>query len=154
MEQSDPPFMEFYKDLFDNHDVTKNHENGGNLCEVEEWDLPVIDLTRLDRGGCEGANCKREIAEASRKWGFFQVINHGVSSDILEKMRCEQMKAFKKTFLEKTGNHHDLNFPVGSYRWGTPSATCLSQVSWSEAFHVPLTDISNMGGGTSLRYIP
>ncbi|KAK3035081.1 hypothetical protein RJ639_032583 [Escallonia herrerae] len=38
------------------------------------------------------------------------------------------------------------------YRWGTPSATCLRQLAWSEAFHVPLTDISGLGGLTNLSF--
>ncbi|KAD4982254.1 hypothetical protein R6Q59_001812 [Mikania micrantha] len=150
MEESDPPFLKFYKNLFDDdHSAYKKRDNGDSY-DVEEWELPMIDLGRLDRGGWEGEDCKREIAEASRKWGFFQVINHGVSCDILEKMRCEQIKVFKKTYNEKMSNHRDLNIPAGSYRWGTPSATCLRQLAWSEAFHVPLTDICSMGGATSL----
>ncbi|KAJ6752212.1 hypothetical protein OIU85_002617 [Salix viminalis] len=28
--------------------------------------------------------------------------------------------------------------------WGNPRATCLRQLAWSEAFHVPLTDISRI----------
>ncbi|KAJ9562995.1 hypothetical protein OSB04_008155 [Centaurea solstitialis] len=149
-ESSDPPFVEFYKNLFDTEGASNKNDDIGAFEDVEEWEVPLIDLSRLHQGGWEGAECKREIAEASQKWGFFQVINHGISSDILEKMRCEQMKVFKKTFHEKADNHRNLNFPAGSYRWGTPSATCLRQLAWSEAFHVPLTDISNMGALTSL----
>ncbi|XP_024988797.1 gibberellin 2-beta-dioxygenase 8-like isoform X1 [Cynara cardunculus var. scolymus] len=146
MEESDPPFVEFYKNLFDNQKTN----DIGVFDDVEECEVPTIDLSQLHQGGREAADCKREIAEASQKWGFFQVINHGVSLDVLEKMRCEQMKVFKKTFYDKANNHCNLNFPAGSYRWGTPSATCLRQLAWSEAFHIPLTDISNMGGLTSL----
>ncbi|XP_071707241.1 gibberellin 2-beta-dioxygenase 8 [Rutidosis leptorrhynchoides] len=149
MEESDPPFEEVYKNLFDNQEkLNINTTEISN--DVEEWDLPMIDLSRLNQGERESDDCKREIAEASQKWGFFQVINHGVSYDIIEKMRCEQIKVFKKTFYDKANNRLDVKFPAGSYRWGTPSATSLKQLAWSEAFHVPLTDISNMGGLTSL----
>lgn len=149
MDESEPPFEEFYKNLFNNHEVWIDGHNGA-FEDVEEWELPIIDLSRLRQGGWDGADCKREIAQASQKWGFFQVINHGVSSDILQKMQCEQMKVFRKKFHDKAKNHRELNFPADSYRWGTPSATCLRQLAWSEAFHVPLTDISNMGGLTSI----
>jgi TPR repeat protein len=44
----------------------------------------------------------------------------------------------------------------GSYRWGNPTATSLRQLSWSEAFHVPLASIPGEdcddGMLCSLRY--
>ncbi|KAA8515467.1 hypothetical protein F0562_018922 [Nyssa sinensis] len=149
MELPDPPFQETYKILFDqNIDATPNRDN--DLVIVEECELPLIDLSRLNRGELEREECKREIAKASQEWGFFQVVNHGVSREILERMRREQVKVFKKPFHEKTNDKY-LNFPAGSYRWGTPSATRLRQLSWSETFHVPLTDMSGSAALTSLR---
>lgn len=156
MEESpDPPFVETYKKFFDtildeNLDSNKHHD----LFLVEECELPLINLHQLKYGDkFEREECKKKIAKASREWGFFQVVNHGVSSDILEKMRTEQVKLFKKTFNEKMNIEKSLNFSQGSYRWGTPTATCLRQISWSEAFHVPLCDVSSSKGVNSLRYI-
>uniref|UniRef100_A0A5B7A7A7 gibberellin 2beta-dioxygenase n=1 Tax=Davidia involucrata TaxID=16924 RepID=A0A5B7A7A7_DAVIN len=143
----DPPFQEIYKTLFDSSiDVMLNDDE---LVIVEECEVPLIDLSRLNGGELEREECKREIAKASQEWGFFQVVNHGISREILERMRREQVKLFKKPFHEKINDMH-LSFSAGSYRWGTPSATCLRQLSWSEAFHVPLTDISGSGALTSL----
>lgn len=144
----DPPFNETYRTLFKelvipnnisydhHHHHHRRHHNDG-VFEVEECELPLIDLSKLNMGGLEREECKKQIAKASREWGFFQVLNHGISREILEKMRSEQVKIFKKPFHEKS------NFLAGSYRWGTPSATCLNQLSWSEAFHVPLNAISS-----------
>nr|XP_043620392.1 gibberellin 2-beta-dioxygenase 8-like [Erigeron canadensis] len=161
MEPFNPPFQQVYKKLFDNQLVNDNNYEPypKSIIEIEEalgdvkeneFELPLIDLSRLNRGGFETERCKREIAEASREWGFFQVVNHGVPHEILEKMRCEQRQAFMKPFHEKVNGHAGLNFPAGSYRWGTPSATCLRQLAWSEAFHVPLTEISTTDGVTGL----
>ncbi|KAI4996503.1 hypothetical protein ZWY2020_051423 [Hordeum vulgare] len=74
------------------------------------------------------------MASAASEWGFFQVINHGVGRELLEEMRREQARLFHQPFdrKEKTGL---------SYRWGSPTATSLGQLSWSEAFHVPLASI-------------
>ncbi|XP_057764829.1 gibberellin 2-beta-dioxygenase 8-like isoform X2 [Salvia miltiorrhiza] len=80
-----------------------------------------------------------------------QVINHGVPVDVVEKMRSEQMKLLRKPFQEKKALK-DLNLSAGSYRWGTPSPTCLEQLSWSEAFHVQLTDILDSLAQNSLRW--
>nr|GFA42950.1 gibberellin 2-beta-dioxygenase 8-like [Tanacetum cinerariifolium] len=65
-------------------------------------------------------------------------------------MRSEQVKAFKKPFHDKVNGQCELDFLAGSYRWGTPSATCLRQLAWSEAFHVPLSEISTIDGVTGL----
>ncbi|PSS10346.1 Gibberellin 2-beta-dioxygenase [Actinidia chinensis var. chinensis] len=140
-ESPDPPFQHTYKALFD--DGGRKFENAA--VPIEERDLLVIDLSRLD-DGVEREECKREIAKASREWGFFQVVNHGISREILEEMRREQVKVFKMAFREKVS----AELLAGSYRWGTPSANCLSQLSWSEAFHVPLADISGLRGLASL----
>ncbi|CBI23168.3 hypothetical protein VitviT2T_014533 [Vitis vinifera] len=143
---SDPPFEETYKTLFENS-IEESKINRANqiLITCEECELPLIDIGRLSMGELEREECKKEIARASQEWGFFQVINHGVSSEILEDMRSKQMQVFKQPFRLKT-NHQYLNLSAGCYRWGTPTATCLSQLSWSEAFHIPLMDISSSGG--------
>ncbi|KAI3456412.1 hypothetical protein Pfo_013075 [Paulownia fortunei] len=147
-ESPDPPFETTYKNLFNNSPDTLQ-KNFPELPVVEERELPLIDLNQLDLGDFERQACKKLIARASQEWGFFQVINHGISRDILEIMRAEQVKLFKKPFQEKK-TYKDLNFSAGSYRWGTPSATCLQQLSWSEAFHVSLSDILGSGGHNSL----
>ena len=155
--ESEPPFEEAYKALLENsiEDEAKMSNRGNQIGVMyEECELPLIDIGRLNMGELERKECKKEMARASQEWGFFQVINHGVSSKILEDMRSEQMQVFKQPFLLKT-NHRYLNLVAGCYRWGTPSATCLSQLSWSEAFHIPLSDISTSFAAlpTSLRYI-
>ncbi|KAK4421309.1 Gibberellin 2-beta-dioxygenase 8 [Sesamum alatum] len=153
MEESspDPPFEETYKNLFEGLTDTPQ-KNFPELSAVEECELPLIDLNQLNLGDSERKACKKQIARASQEWGFFQVINHGISREVLGKMREEQVKLFKKPFQEKT-NYKDLNFSAGSYRWGTPSATCLKQLSWSEAFHVSLSDVLGSGRRNSLRSI-
>ncbi|XP_058199098.1 gibberellin 2-beta-dioxygenase 8 isoform X1 [Rhododendron vialii] len=145
MESPEPPFQETYKSLLDE---TKPAPDNDVVGTIEERELPLIDLSRLNSGEEEREDCKREIAAASKEWGFFQVVNHGISRDILEQMRREQAKAFKRPFREKV-NDEGLNFSAGCYRWGTPSPTCLGQLSWSEAFHVPLADVSGLDGLTS-----
>lgn len=148
-ESADPPFETTYKNLFSNSpDSTLQKDSRQEL--VEESELPLVDLNQLNLGDLQRQACQKLIARASQEWGFFQVINHGISRDILETMRAEQVKLLKKPFLDKT-NYKDLNFSAGSYRWGTPSATCLEQLSWSEAFHVSLSDVLGSGGLNSLR---
>ncbi|CAN8231165.1 unnamed protein product [Cochlearia groenlandica] len=147
----DPPLNEIYKTLLYNQNTNQNNTIipfSFSTTVVEEVELPEVDISRLINGTVkEREKCKEEIAKASREWGFFQVINHEISMDVLEKMRQEQIKAFRESFDKKSKSE---KFSAGSYRWGTPSATCLRQLSWSEAFHVPMADISDNKDLTTL----
>ncbi|KAL3583299.1 hypothetical protein D5086_014360 [Populus alba] len=39
-----------------------------------------------------------------------------------------------------------------SYRWGTPTATCPKQFSWSEAFHIPISKVFELWGLDSNQF--
>ncbi|GER52978.1 2-oxoglutarate (2OG) and Fe(II)-dependent oxygenase superfamily protein [Striga asiatica] len=148
---SEPPLEIAYKSLLK---LTKTDQKQDysvkKLPIVEEYSaVPLIDLRQLDLGDSEKKSCANLISKASREWGFFQVVNHGIPHDLLEMMRLEQVKLFKKPF-EKKKSCKDLNFSAGSYRWGSPSATMVEQLSWSEAFHVPLSDVLDSGRHDSL----
>ncbi|KAJ8761590.1 hypothetical protein K2173_004366 [Erythroxylum novogranatense] len=150
---ADPPFHETFKTLLCQESVgIKPGMTGINDFDiVEECELPLIDLGRLNlEEAGEQEKCKLEIARASQEWGFFQVLNHGMSREILEKVKSEQVKVFKQPFHWKSKEEGSLNFSAGTYRWGTPTATCLRQFSWSEAFHIPMTDITTSTGSNSL----
>ncbi|KAI4368210.1 hypothetical protein MLD38_016794 [Melastoma candidum] len=141
----DPPLRETYETLFRNR--KDDRDLSPILFAVDECELPLIDLSGLNGGTKERMDCRTEIARASREWGFFQAVNHGISREILEEMRKEQVKLFEQPFEKKAKEAENLKFSAGSYQWGTPSATCLQQLSWSEAFHVPLTDICSGSKG-------
>ncbi|PON85340.1 Oxoglutarate/iron-dependent dioxygenase [Trema orientale] len=143
----DPPLYKAYKTLFDKTINELAPLNGNTPAVVDECELPLIDLSRLSLGEAEREDCKSQIARASQEWGFFQVVNHGISRELSEKMRSEQENVFKQPFEKKSQEDKYMKFSAGSYRWGTPTATCLRQLSWSEAFHIPLNNISGSDNG-------
>ncbi|XP_027335300.1 probable 2-oxoglutarate-dependent dioxygenase At5g05600 isoform X1 [Abrus precatorius] len=57
-------------------------------CNFDDANIPIIDL-----GGLYGTDphartsIHRQISEACKEWGFFQIINHGVSPDLMDKAR-------------------------------------------------------------------
>ncbi|KAG8065369.1 hypothetical protein GUJ93_ZPchr0004g40128 [Zizania palustris] len=135
----DPPLANSYLTLLPNDGGIAPPAPPSESSTVLGRVLPTIDLKGLtSRGAKERKACADAMARAASEWGFFQLTNHGVSRELMEKMRREQARLFRLPFetKEKAGL---LN---GSYRWGNPTATSLRQLSWSEAFHVPLASIS------------
>ncbi|XP_057536340.1 deacetoxyvindoline 4-hydroxylase-like isoform X2 [Amaranthus tricolor] len=47
--------------------------------------VPIIDFEGIDRKD-RYEEIVKQILEASQKWGFFQVVNHGIPSHVLDKM--------------------------------------------------------------------
>ncbi|EHA8590842.1 putative Gibberellin 2-beta-dioxygenase 8 [Cocos nucifera] len=129
----DPPFLKTYKALFDSQ---PEPSDTNQVAEVEERELPLIDLSRLNRES-DVEQCKRDIMVATSEWGFFQVVNHGVSSSLLDKLRELQVNVFRLPFVKKASEKL-LDLSPENYRWGSPRPTSLRQLSWSEAYHVPL----------------
>lgn len=156
---SDPPLADSYRALLRSGGIA--HPPEESLSPVLERDLPMIDIECLITTGGEGGAssmrkkkaCADAMARAASEWGFFQVTNHGVGKELLEEMRKEQARLFRLPFETK----RKAGLLNGSYRWGNPTATSLRQLSWSEAFHVPLASISgrdcDYGKLSSLRYV-
>ncbi|KAJ4981482.1 hypothetical protein NE237_032319 [Protea cynaroides] len=142
---SEPPFQEFYNSLLQEKEIKFTAVDEA----VGEYKIPVIDLNRLNGSNeADKEECKREIARASIEWGFFQIVNHGIPQEVWQRMQLEQVNLFRQSFEKKAGKGKGENLPGlsgNSYRWGTPTAKCLKQFSWSEAFHISLTDVFTSG---------
>ncbi|CAD5197172.1 unnamed protein product [Musa acuminata subsp. malaccensis] len=63
--------------------------NGGDVTS----DIPVIELGGLAEGAAECRATIRAVGDACSEWGFFQVVNHGVSPDLVARVR-EVWRAF------------------------------------------------------------
>ena len=154
MTNSNPPLLQNYGVLLRQPGETSvvqlgdcGNNSGGAAAAVaaaaaaamEECQLPLIDLEGLrSESEEERLACTSAIARASSEWGFFQVVNHGIRPELLSEMRSEQVKLFETSFERKAA----CQLMNNSYRWGNPTATCAKEFSWSEAFHIPLTKVS------------
>ncbi|KAB2629283.1 1-aminocyclopropane-1-carboxylate oxidase 5-like [Pyrus ussuriensis x Pyrus communis] len=74
--------------------------------------IPVIDFSKLD--GEERAKTLAEVANGCEEWGFFQLVNHGISEELLERVkkvtgdffRMERQENFKNSTLMKAVNEN------------------------------------------------
>ncbi|KAK1556549.1 hypothetical protein Q3G72_007367 [Acer saccharum] len=62
--------------------------------------VPVVDLIRLLSGDSMESELEK-FNYACQKWGFFQLINHGVSTSLVEKVKVEIQEFFKQPMEEK-----------------------------------------------------
>ncbi|KAL3635891.1 hypothetical protein CASFOL_020438 [Castilleja foliolosa] len=153
--ETNPPLAQAYNKIRSRKpSVTCEHNHTNERePEIHYEALPLVDLKGLtSNDDNERAQCVAQIVSASSEWGFFQVVNHGISPKLLNQMRREQMELFDTSFSRKS----TCGLLNNSYRWGTASATSPQDFSWSEAFHIPLTKISDKtcyGEFSSLREV-
>ncbi|XP_020206497.1 1-aminocyclopropane-1-carboxylate oxidase homolog 12 [Cajanus cajan] len=72
--------------------------------------VPIIDLQDINTNSSLHAEVVDKIRSACKKWGFFQVINHGIGVEVLDEMICgirrfnEQDDEVRKTFYSRDSN--------------------------------------------------
>ncbi|KAK8577194.1 hypothetical protein V6N13_122186 [Hibiscus sabdariffa] len=65
-----------------------NRSEGGNSEVAADVNIPLIDLTGLTDDETELPPTTMDgISSACREWGFFQVVNHGVSPSLMDRAR-------------------------------------------------------------------
>ncbi|KAK2991460.1 hypothetical protein RJ640_016495, partial [Escallonia rubra] len=92
-------------------------EHRPKLAVIEAEGIPLIDLSVLNSSVDDGAikGLVSEIGDACEKWGFFQVINHGVPPECREKMEVASRKFFEQSKEEKRKAGRDEVNPMGYY---------------------------------------
>jgi isopenicillin N synthase-like dioxygenase len=94
-------------------------EHRPNLNIIEAEGIPVIDLSVLNSSDSpksdEPERLVSEIGDACAKWGFFQVINHGVPSEYRQRIESASRKFFSLSKEEKLKVKRDEANPLGYF---------------------------------------
>lgn len=78
--------------------------------------VPVIDLTDLSSGSRDPAlPAIAAIAAASSRWGFFQVVNHGIDPALVRDVRGESQRFFAQSSAAKEALKRSRENPWGYY---------------------------------------
>lgn len=84
------------------------HQPKPSVLEAEG--IPLIDLSPFDSQESDAESLHRlvaEVGEACRKWGFFQVINHGVPSQVRDRIESASEEFFALPKEEKRKSSRD-----------------------------------------------
>ncbi|WJZ83805.1 hypothetical protein VitviT2T_003454 [Vitis vinifera] len=95
------------------------------LAVIEAEGIPLIDLSSAN-----ASNHVSQIADASKNWGFFQVINHGVPSESRRKIEGAARKFFALPLEEKRKVSRDEVNPLGYF----DSELTKNVRDWKEVF--------------------
>ncbi|KAG5243109.1 2-oxoglutarate-dependent dioxygenase [Salix suchowensis] len=112
-----------------------------DVSQPQEVDVPVIDFQNLfssDRGLCDEA--LRCVHNACREWGFFQIVNHGVSHELM-KRTCEVWHEFFNLPLDEKQKYANTPATYEGYgsRVGVEKGASLD---WSDYFFLLLMPLS------------
>ncbi|WP_289404253.1 2-oxoglutarate and iron-dependent oxygenase domain-containing protein, partial [Escherichia coli] len=61
--------------------------------------FPVIDLSKLN--GEERASTMELIHDACENWGFFELVNHGISHDLMDTVERLTKEHYKKCMEQR-----------------------------------------------------
>ncbi|KAK4730706.1 hypothetical protein R3W88_023694 [Solanum pinnatisectum] len=83
---------------------SRSHNNNNKFIK-----FPIIDLDGIMEDPIKRKNIVQEVGHASESWGFFQVINHGIPSHVMEAMKDGVTRFFEQdTEVKKQWYTRDL----------------------------------------------
>ncbi|KAM5560169.1 protein SRG1-like [Rosa sericea] len=88
------PFQVPEKYIRNETDITKD----ADLCPHLSSEVPIIDLSLLSKGHKEELT---KLDQACKEWGFFQVVNHGVATEVTKGLQEAAEKFFELPLDEK-----------------------------------------------------
>lgn len=104
--------------------------------------IPVVDLSRLrSTDPTARAALVTDIATACERFGFFQVVNHGVDEALIQRCETEAHKMFELPLDVKERVHRP---PQTSFGYGANTWVNQAVMHWAESFHMQLHPKSNI----------
>ncbi|XP_078177701.1 protein LATERAL BRANCHING OXIDOREDUCTASE 1-like [Carex rostrata] len=109
----------------------------------EAGGIPLIDLSPIFSDGAGTivpVTLVQQVETASRDWGFFQVINHGIPPELLKAAETAEREFFALSEEEKKKVRRDEENPLGYYE----SEHTKNVRDWKEVFDLVLHEPSEV----------
>ncbi|KAL4590390.1 hypothetical protein LXL04_003319 [Taraxacum kok-saghyz] len=106
--------------------------------------VPAIDLTGVgDMGSSRREKIVEEVRHASEKWGFFQVINHGIPMKVLEEM-MKGVREFHEQDVEMKKGYYSRD-PERMVKFNTNYDFYMSKAAnWRDSLLVDMTGSNDL----------
>lgn len=145
---------------YNHSSCTTTHSKADSTDLVVEEEIPTIDFSLLTSSSpVQRSKIVQELGMACQDWGFFMVINHGVSQSLTEKMLKACQDFFNQSDEEKLVNVG--NNVLDPIRCGTSFNASVEKVFfWRDflkvlvhpEFHSPPTPVSFSGSDSNTNY--
>ncbi|KAM3356533.1 1-aminocyclopropane-1-carboxylate oxidase [Capsicum galapagoense] len=117
-----------------------NRAESPDTCETQ-FTFPVIDLEGIDKDPIKHKEIVDRVQDASETWGFFQVVNHGIPTSVLEEM-LRGMREFFEQDIEVKKQYYTRDFTkkvvhTSNFDLCSPSAGWRDSIFFSMAPNPP-----------------
>nr|QEI21528.1 aminocyclopropane-1-carboxylate oxidase [Litchi chinensis] len=102
--------------------------------------FPVIDLSKLNNGDDERGSTMELIKDACENWGFFELVNHGISLELMDAVEKLTKEHYKKCMEQR------FKEMVATKGLAAVQSE-VSDIDWESTFflrHLPVSNISEM----------
>ncbi|KAF8032674.1 hypothetical protein BT93_D1558 [Corymbia citriodora subsp. variegata] len=86
----------------------------GEVCEAKSLEIPIIDMIKLGQDHPTHRDEIKKFHLACKEWGFLQLINHGISEELIHQVKTNA-KEFFKLPLEEKKNYEQLPNSIEGY---------------------------------------